>query len=258
MIKNLFIIAGASFVLAAACFAGAAAFGWHSWFGHRWDRDWSMRLNDDDGRGWSATSRQHFDVGGGPSTSRDIAWSGADGLDLEVPADVSFTQAPGPGKLTITGPKDIVDRVELSGSHLRLSEDDWGDHWGRLTVVLSAPNVHRFSIDGDGSLAIAGYAQDELDIDVSGHGDITGKGKTRATHLDISGDGDVDLGGLATDNADADISGSGRATIAPANAASLQISGSGEIDLLTRPAKLDTDVSGSGRIVEGAQEPPKS
>ena len=65
----------------------------------------------------------------------------------------------------------------------------------------------------------------------------------------------MNLGGLALDAADADISGSGRASMAPASAADLRISGSGEIDLLSHPTKLTSDVSGSGRIVEGAPGP---
>src|SRR4029077_10077442 len=36
----------------------------------------------------------------------------------------------------------------------------------------------------------------------------------------------------------------------------LRISGNGEIDLLTHPAKLTSDVSGSGRIVEGGEAAP--
>lgn len=252
MIKSLFIIAGASFVLAAVCFAGAVALGGGDWTGHHWGR--SVWANWDDsgfhrfgGDGW----RRGGDHDGGPSSSRDIAWSGADSLDLELPADVTFTQGPGPAKLTITGPSDVIDHVVLSGSSLRFDTDEWWGQGRRVSVALTAPNVHRFSINGDGSLSIANFDQDELDVDVSGHGDVTAKGKARAARLDISGDGDVDLGGLATDSANADISGSGRATIAPASAADLQISGSGEIDLLTRPAKLTSDVSGSGRIVEG-------
>ena len=63
---------------------------------------------------------------------------------------------------------------------------------------------------------------------------------------------DADLSGLKTDSADADITGSGRATIAPASAADLHISGNGEIDLLTHPASVNSDVTGSGRIVEGS------
>jgi hypothetical protein len=253
MIKSLFIIAGASFVLAAVCFAGAAALGGGNWMNHHWGRSWWVNWDDDRwGHFHDGVWGGRWNRDNGPSASRDIAWSGADGLDLELPADVTFTQAAGPAKLTVTGPSDVINHVALSGSHLRFDEDDWWGRGGRVSVVLTAPNVHRFSINGDGSLAIGNYDQDQLDVEVSGHGEVTAKGKARAAHLDISGDGDVDLGGLATDSADADISGSGRASIAPASAADLRISGSGEIDLLTRPAKLTSDVSGSGRIVEGA------
>lgn len=259
MIKSLFIIAGASFVLAAVCFAGAAALGGGWWAGHPWGRSWWVNWDDGGFRhfhdGWGGNWRRD---GGGPTASRDIAWSGADGLDLEVPADVTFTQSPGPAKLTITGPNDVINHVVLSGSSLRYDDSGWWGQGGRVTVALTAPNVHRFAINGDGSLTIANYDQDELDVDVSGHGEVTAKGKARASHLDISGDGDVDLGGLATDSAEADISGSGRASISPASAADLRISGSGEIDLLTHPAKVTSDVSGSGRIVEGASVTTKS
>jgi hypothetical protein len=253
MIKNLFVIAGASFVLAAVCFGGAAALGGPHLFDRHWDGDWSIKFKDGD-----QISHIHTDDddggAGGAAVSKDIAWNGGDGLDVDIPANVQFTQAPGPAKLTISGPKNLVDAVELSGTRLRYSDDDDSSDT-RINAVLTAPNVHRFAIDGDASLAIAGYAQDDLDVDVSGHGDVIAKGKAKSAHINISGDGDVNLGGLTLDAADADISGSGRASMAPASAADLRISGSGEIDLLSHPAKLTSDVSGSGRIVEGAPGP---
>src|SRR5581483_8133815 len=120
---------------------------------------------------------------------------------------------------------------------------------------LTAPAVRHFAINGSGALAINGYDQDELDLDVSGSGDVTAHGKARALKLDISGSGDVDAAQLAADSADADISGSGKASIAPASAADLRISGDGEIDLMSHPAKRTSDVSGSAPIVEGGQAP---
>ena len=45
-----------------------------------------------------------------------------------------------------------------------------------------------------------------------------------------------------------DIDGSGEATLAPTGAANINISGSGDVTLLTRPAKLESTVSGSGSI----------
>jgi hypothetical protein len=258
MIKSLLIIAGASFVLAAGCFAGAAAFGggpW--WWGHHWGpwgRNWNIHVRDDDGRDvWVG---DHSLTAGGAQTTREIAWNGGERLDLDIGADVTFTQAPGPAKLVISGPSEAVQRVQLSGSHLQFTDDV--DYSGPLKVTLTAPNVHSFAINGAGDLAINGYDQDELDVDVSGSGNVTAKGKARALKLDISGSGDVNAGGLASDSADADISGSGKASIAPASAADLRISGDGEIDLMSHPAKVTSDVSGSGRIIEGGGAPPPS
>jgi hypothetical protein len=260
MIKNLFLVAGASFVLAVACFAGAAALGWqdHFWRDYGWrdygwgERYWGpfrhwninvgpdIRVRGDDGDAGGASAD-------GATATRQIAWTGGDSFIVDTPADVTFTQAPGPGRLIVTGPRDVVEHAELSGSRLDL-DDSFAD--GRLTVTMTAPNVRNFSIGGVGNLTINSFNQDELKVDVSGAGDVKASGRALHASIDISGDGDVDLSGLKLQRADADISGSGDAAIAPTDAANLQISGSGDVRLLTHPAKLTSNVSGSGRVVE--------
>ena len=245
MTRTLLLIAGAGFVLCVACLAGAMALGGPDVIRHHLHHRWSMDWDDGRNLGWVRDGQ-----GGGALGKREIAWGGADGLDLDVPADVEFTQAPGPGKLVITGPQDALNRLELSGSRLQYNDDDVED--ARLSIVMTAPDVRRFAIDGDGKITINGYDQDDLTVDVAGHGDVTAKGRARNEKVDISGDGDVNLAGLKADSADAEISGAGRASLAPASAADLHISGAGEIDMLTRPSKLTSDVSGAGRIVEGA------
>jgi hypothetical protein len=247
MTRTLLLIAGASFVLAAACLSGAAALGWNGVHRHGWGHNWNIDFSDDHGQHWI----RHVDSGdgSGPAATREIAWTGGSEFDNDISADVQFTQAPGPAKLVVTGPKDAVDHIVLNGSHLDFEGD--GSYDGPVKVTLTAPDVRHFGLSGSGDLTIANYAQDDLDIEVSGSGDVSATGKARSVKLDISGDSTVDLGALASDSAQAEISGSGKATLAPANAADLHISGDGEIDLKTRPAKLNSDVSGSGKIVEG-------
>jgi hypothetical protein len=255
MTRTLGLIAVASFVLAVACLAGATALGWHGMSHHhwgKWDRgNWNIHVRDKDGSDvWIG---DHKEIADGAQTTREIAWNGGDRLDLDIGADVTFTQAPGPAKLVISGPAEVVQNVVLSGSHLQFANDV--ESAAPLKVTLTAPAVRHFAINGSGALAINGYDQDQLDLDVSGSGNVTAHGKAKSLKLDISGSGDVDASGLAASSADADISGSGRASIAPTDAASLSISGDGEIDLMSHPAKMTSDVSGSGRIVEGGQAP---
>jgi len=193
---------------------------------------------------------RHYVDGGGPSETREIAWSGANSLGVDIPADITFTQAPGPGKLVITGPKGTVDQIEASGSDL-VYRDEPADAQ-RVKITMTAPNVGSFSLSGDETLIIAGFSQDELALDISGSGKITAQGKARTVKIDVSGDGDADLGKLAAQEARVDISGSGRTTIAPTDTADVDISGDGEVDLASRPVTVHSDVSGSGRIVQGS------
>lgn len=253
MTRTLLLIAGASFVLCVACLAGATALGWNELHGHHWRHGWNMHFGPrhmvwTDDEGGNATG-----VAPGASGTRQIAWTGGDTLDIDVPGQVDYTQGPGPGSITVTGPADMVSHVVLSGSHLRLDDD--ADDWGEVHVTMTAPAVRRFDISGSDTLNIANFDQDQLIVDVSGSGDVTAKGRAREARIDISGDSRVDFGGLALDSVTASISGSGRASIAPKSLADLHISGSGEIVLLTHPAQLSSDVSGSGRIVEGQPQP---
>jgi Putative auto-transporter adhesin, head GIN domain len=253
MTRTLVLIAFSGFILAVACIAGAIALGGNVLMHHHWGRNWNVEWDDGHHQHWR--DDDDHSAASGATTSREIAWPGGDKIEFDVPADVQYTQGPGPAKLVITGPKAALDRVELSEGALQYrDDDDFGDT--RLTVVMTAPDVRRFSINGDNKLDIAGYDQNDLSVDVSGRGAVTAKGKAQTVDVDVSGDGDIDMSGLAARSTHASISGSGRASIAPTDEADVSISGSGEVDLVTHPAKLNSDVSGSGRVVEGAAAAP--
>jgi len=244
MIRVLVMIAVSGFLLCVATLGAAVAIGgpealthaawtWgpgHHWVFNeeRWDRD-----------GWHSET--------GPQSSREVTWTGGDTLDIDAPSEVRYTQAPGPAKLTISGSKRAVDDIEVRNGHIGYGQGH-NRHRAKLLIVLSAPDVTRFNLHGDSSLAIAGYKQDRLRLDLAGNAEVTAQGEANVVELDISGSADADLGGIKAKGAQVDIAGSGAATIAPTDWAKVDISGSGDVTLLTRPAKLETDVSGSGSI----------
>ncbi len=249
MIRLLVIIAVVGFLTCVVTLGGAvalggrdvAAQGWDHW--HNWNVGW-----DDNGKRHSDWRNRHKDDPEWASATKEIAWDGATALVLDVPADVTFTQgSEGPGKLTVTGPKRSLDTLTLTGGRLQDGVNNEGE---RLKIVMTAPKVTRFELTGIDRLTLDGYDQDSLEISTTGMSKVTGHGKTTTLKLDMTGAGEVDLAGLDADSAEVTLSGAARAAIAPRTSARLDVSGSGEVELKTRPLKLEKNVSGSGEVKE--------
>ncbi|MBB3889458.1 hypothetical protein GGQ61_000155 [Phenylobacterium haematophilum] len=248
MIRVLVMIAVAGFLAGVVALAGAAALGGpdlaaRNW---NWDVDWHDRHERREWRDRDLRRDRPLEKDAGEIT-RELAWDGSTKAEFDIPAAIEFTQAPGPGKVTIYGPKDIVDRIRLSNG--RFSLDQPLADYARLRVVMTAPAVNRFQISGDDRLEIRGYKQDQLEIIASGSSEVVASGQAREVDVELSGSGEADLTDLITDNAEADISGSAEVTLAPREAASLEVSGSATARLLTRPKRLETDVAGAGSVI---------
>lgn len=257
MIRVLFMIAIAGFVLSVATLSAAVAIGGPDaiarggWVlaGKHWDSDWTWDWDDDHGghaASWSGET--------GPQTTRTLAWSGADSLDLDLAADVRYIQSPGPASVVVTGPQRIVERVIVRGDSIGYAHGAHHPGYPKLTIVVRAPGISRFDISGRNTLAIEGYHQPQLRLDVSGDAEVTAAGEADEINLDLSGSGEADLAALKAKGAQVDISGAADAVIAPTEWAKLDISGMGDVQLLTNPPRLETDVSGAGKVRQG--EPP--
>ena len=250
MTRPLLLTAAFGFVVAIVCFASAAALGPIGW------ENWSFH---DGGHGFHRHGWRHWhgwgpEVSGeGPQTSRDLVWSGTDSLTVDAPAEVTYTQGP-VAHLTVSGPQGMVDHLVADDGILRFDAPVYGD--GRLKIVLVAPSVRDFTLDGSGRLTIAGFDQDRMELNIRGSADVVAAGKARDVELNIAGSGSGDLGGLATEAAEVRIAGSGDATIAPRRRAEVKIAGSGDVTLVTEPHSVDSNVVGSGQVIHRAPPPP--
>lgn len=247
MIRVLVLIAITGFFVGVVALSSAAAIGgpdlaarnWR-WINHWSDIDWEHVDRDVD---------VDVEVGEpGSTVTREITWTGGSELDIEVPADVQFTQAPGPGKVVITGPKRAVERVVLENGRLLTDGTHYSDR--RLKITITAPDVRKFGIGGDSELVVEDYKQDSLAIDASGSTEVTVRGVTRKLAVDVSGSSELDLSGLEAEEAAVDSSGSAETSLAPKTVADLNISGASEVTLLTKPTQLATDISGAGELHE--------
>lgn len=257
MIRTLFVIAGAALVLSVAALAGAFALG-----GRDLARDgWAWTVRGDDGETVRLERVRPDEVDRhGPVVVRDLAWSGGDALVLGFGADVDYVQGV-PAGVRIEGPQRIVERIRLEAGRFTLAPGDeqvvvgW-DRNGlrarsdrdRLRIVVTAPDVARFEVAGSGDLEVRDYDRPDLDLILSGSGDARVRGRTQRLTLAVSGSGEAELDDLAVTDATVTISGSGDASVAASGVVDARISGSGELDLVRRPSRLNSQVTGSGRV----------
>lgn len=250
MIRVLLMIAIAGFVLSVGAISAAVAIGGPDIITRG---GWTVARHWDGHNDWDWDDHPHRSADLGAQVDRTLEWSGSDSLEVDLPADVRYVQAEGPGTVTVTGPQRLVEDVVVRGDSIRY-ERGRRSHGAKLAIVVRAPRVQRFDVSGRSTLAIEEYRQERLSLDASGMAEITAKGETGEIDLDVSGVGDVDLSQLKTRGARVDISGEGDATIAPTEWARLEVSGMGDIRLTTRPKSLETDISGAGKVREVAPE----
>lgn len=247
MIRALVIVAVAGFLMSVACITAAVSIGGPEAIARSaWSWNWDWGDHPHHFGVW-----RHGDHDGGPQAQRDFPWSG-DRLEVNAPAEIDYIQAPGPAKLTIRGSRRALDQVRVEGGRITLVPG--APRWSELHITLTAPDVTRFELNGADELNITGYKQDELSLSASGHAEIQAQGETKSVKLSVSGAGEADLSQLKTARADIDISGAGAATVGPTDWARVQISGMGDVELLTRPKQLETHVSGAGHIRQPGQD----
>lgn len=262
MIRNALIIAGASFVLMLGCFAGVATLA-----GPVILKDgWSIPIDQDHDMVKVRYSRRIDATGAktSPIISRQLAWSG-EALTVDLPIDVTYVQGP-VAKVEISGPRAVVDRLRIEAGRISLVDGD-SDHdlnvdsltidrngirvhsyADQTRIVVTAPKVSSFKLDGSGDLEIRNYNQPAMTLALNGSGDVDASGQTTGLMLATAGSGDAELEALRAANAEIALSGSGNADISASNLVKIAISGSGDVNMNTQPVSETSTISGSGSV----------
>ena len=180
-------------------------------------------------------------------SERHLAWAG-DAIDIALPAIVRYRSGDG-SDIVVRGAPDAIAHVELRGGHLTLN-CRWHASSRDIEVILPGRPLSRLGISGSGRVAMEKLAQPDLRVSISGSGSITAQGAVDNLALTISGAGKARLGEVAVKQLTIEVSGSGNVEASPSDEADIRISGSGKVHLLTRPARLNSKVSGSGRITQ--------
>ncbi len=161
-------------------------------------------------------------------------------------------------------------KTEVQGNTLKI---DYGFNCVRdareVTIYLSMPELQGVDVSGSGKvICMQGFRTKNLDLDVSGSGEImmeaaaafiqsrisgSGKidiaGKAKKHELDISGSGGIYAFNLRTTDTKVHINGSGDAKVYAIGSLYARISGSGSVYYKGEP-ELSSDMNGSGQVIK--------
>jgi len=181
--------------------------------------------------------------------TRDI--NDFDEISLESDINVEYVQADY-YEVQVEAESNLIPWIETTVRNHNLSVEVFDnrnlrEHYN-ITVTVFSPDLKEFNISGSGDFYCENLVNDDLDLNISGSGDIALGIDTYDLNAEISGSGNIELWGLAPD-AKFTISGAGdiRAYDLEVEDCNAKISGSGDMHLWVTQ-KLDISISGSGDI----------
>ncbi|MFI5001360.1 MAG: GIN domain-containing protein, partial [Reyranellales bacterium] len=185
------------------------------------------------------------------ASERRLKWDGGDTVDIALPATVHYRSGEG-DEVIVRGAPDVVANVEIYGGRIRL--DCHGSRARSVDITLPGRAFRRVSLSGSGKVRMENISQPELALKIAGSGAFSAQGSVDRVTVSIAGSGDASLAELAVKQLTVKIAGSGNVEAAPKDVADISLSGSGNVRLLTRPARLRSHVAGSGRISQAPLE----
>jgi hypothetical protein len=217
---RLILVALGSALVSAGCFSGAYAL---------------------------ATSN---DSGSSEIVSREIPWDNSTSLTLGVRSVVRYVQAPGPGKVVARGPHRSVSTLVVGNGDIH---DELLHSGTTLEIVVTAPAISHFHLNGASRLSIEGYDQQSLFVSTEGKAHVDAAGRVESVTVNMKGSGTVNLAKLAIGNASVDIGGMSTLVLAPMKGANLKVRNYASAVLLSKPAELTSSLEDSGRVVNAIQ-----
>lgn len=190
--------------------------------------------------------------GEGPERSKTLELDPVNGIVIKNSARVFLTQGP-KQEIVVRGQENIIRNLDTTVSggiwNIRNIKPVW--RMQPLVIEITTPDIRMLQISGSGNIRSEEPFRDldNLELGISGSGDIHIDMECRQVYARISGSGGIHLSGTG-EKAEYIISGSGsiRASDLTVSEARTRISGSGSI-YVHAEEDLDASISGSGDII---------
>ncbi|MDN4037842.1 GIN domain-containing protein [Massilia sp. YIM B02443] len=157
--------------------------------------------------------------------------------------------------IRVEGSQHFIDRVtsEIVNGELRLGykEKNNVSIKDNDRVVVTTPDLTRFTGEGAGLVVLNGVRTERFDVDYRGAGKLQMNGRVERLRLDAEGVGEVDAKDLVTQDADVRFRGIGAVSVHAKNRLQAEVQGMGELTYYGKPRSLSKSVSGIGSVVAG-------
>jgi carbon monoxide dehydrogenase subunit G len=204
------------------------------------------------------------------SESRDVAEYNS----ISVGGSANLFIAQGPiQSLRIEAEDNILKiiRTKVNGRTLEIENKRCIKNHKPINIYATMPDVKKLQIMGSGKIIgetkittnkldinISGSGKANLEVDaekvrtrISGSGDMSFSGHTTDFEVTISGSGNIMARNLQTNNSSVTVSGSGDCIVSVQNELDVTISGSGRVEYYGDPLKMNSNISGSGKLKKG-------
>ena len=139
-------------------------------------------------------------------------------------------------------------KTEVVNNKLNISLNESYSSEEILVVNINTPNYDEVSLSGSGNINILDFKNNNLSLNISGSGNITGNGEVETLVVKINGSGNLMSKEIKSKFATITINGSGDAEVFASDSISAKINGSGNIEYFGNPENVDSIINGSGDI----------
>jgi hypothetical protein len=176
-----------------------------------------------------------------------ISNSGPISISIEVGKAQSVT-AIGSDKFLSLLKTDVVNgELEIALDERNVSTSSLGDP----KLVITVPQLTRFTMAGAGAATITHYAGDSLSVDYTGAGAFKADGKVKTLKLQIAGVGSIDTKDLIAQNVTVSVGGVGSVKVYASDSLDADVGGVGSLKYYGNPHTVHKSAGGVGSISKG-------
>lgn len=169
---------------------------------------------------------------------------------IEIDGNVDADIRPGNRSFTITGDDNLLPlaRTRVRGRVLVIDTERKVKPTDGIRAVITTPILNGVTAKGSSDIYFTGVRASAFALQVSGSGEVLGRGDFGDLTADVSGSGEITLEGTASE-VGAAVSGSGEVDLSQveARSANVDVSGSGEV-VVQVSDRLDVTITGSGEV----------